>query len=79
MIKKKILLERIQKLIDLEKSLIPILNKHVAASMGQSGIKKEDVDRVVQNFKRFSVIQSQHVEILSAIRDDISKGSSDVY
>ena len=79
MIKKKILLERIQKLIDLEKSLIPILNKHVAASMGQSGIKKEDVDRVVQNFKQFSVIQSQHVDILSAIRDDISKGSSDVY
>ena len=79
MIKKDKLSNQIEKLIDLEKGLIPLLNKHVSASLFFSNLKKNDREEIVEYFQNVVIAKTKHIEILNRIKGDIMKGKRDVY
>ena len=79
MIKKDKLSNQIGKLIDLEQGIIPLLNKHVSASLFFSNLKKNDREEIVEYFQNTVIAKTKHIEILNGIKDDIMKGKRDVY
>ena len=56
MIKKDKLLNQINMLIDLEKRLIPLLNRHISSSLFFSGLKESDRDAVLERFQNIVMV-----------------------
>jgi hypothetical protein len=79
MIKKDTLSKKIDSLIELEESLIPLLNKHIASSLSFSNLKDSDRTTVLEYFKRLAIAQTKHVNILHEVKKELQRGKSDVY
>jgi len=79
MIKKDKLLDRLNELMLLEKSLIPVLNRHISSSLFLSGLKEEDRKRIVEYFQSMAIRQTKHVEMLDELKDEVAGGNVDVY
>lgn len=79
MIKKDKLLRHVGLLIDSEKRLIPLLNRHISSSLFFSGLDKRDSDAIIERFQNIVLTHTKHIETLNGIREEVSKGKSDVY
>ena len=79
MIKKDKLLNQIDKLINLEKSLIPLLNKHMSASLFFSNLKKDEREGIVEYFQSIVIAKTKHIEILNGVKTEVSRRERDVY
>jgi hypothetical protein len=79
MIQKDKLSKQIDKLIDLEKRTIPLLNKHVSSSLFFSNLKKDERNKIVEYFQNMAITKTKHIDILNSIRDELMKGKKDVY
>ncbi len=74
MIKKDKLLDRLNELMNLEKSLIPLLNRHISSSLFLSDLKEEDRKRIVEYFQSMAIRQTKHVEMLDELKDEVAGG-----
>jgi hypothetical protein len=79
MIKKDKLIQKINSAIDIQKRLVPLLNKHVSASVFFSGLNSKEKDEIAQQFQEMSIAHTKHIDILTSIKDELSKGSANVY
>lgn len=78
MISKDALLKKIDEALDLEKRLIPLLNKHISSSLFASGMDKAECDSITERFKDMALTAAKHVELLNGVRDEASRGKRDV-
>ncbi len=79
MIKKDKLLSQINELINLEKSLIPLLNKHMSTSLFFSNLKEDERKEIIDKFQNLVIAKTKHIEILNGIKDEIARRERDVY
>ena len=79
MIKKDKLLSAVNSLIDMEKRLIPLLSRHIASSLFLSGLDKKAQGEIVERFQKAAVTGTKHVELLEGIKDEVTRGTADVY
>ena len=79
MIKKDKLLKHIDELINLEKSLIPLLNKHMSTSLFFSNLKKDEREEIVEYFQNQVIAKTKHIEILNGVKNEAARRKKDVY
>lgn len=79
MIKKDLLLSKLKDLIENEKMLLPLLNRHISSALFFSGIDTKEQEKIKERLQSMVLIQTQHVEALIKIKEDVEKGSKDVY
>jgi len=79
MIQKDKLLSRINELTDLEKSLIPLLNKHITSSLFFSGLNEDDRNMIVEYFQNLVITKTGHIERLADIKNDLTGRDKNVY
>ena len=79
MIKKDRLLSQIEQLINTEKSLIPLLNKHVTTSLFFSNLKDDEREKIIEYFQNLVISKTKHIEILEGIKSDVAGRERNVY
>jgi hypothetical protein len=79
MIDKEKLLGQIDKAIELEKRAVPLINKHVSASLAFSELKADEVDALMDRLRAIAATKARHVEMLEEIKEGILKGRKGVY
>ena len=79
MIRKDKLLNQINELTNLEKSLIPLLNKHMPTSLFFSNLKEDERKEIVDKFQNLVIAKTKHIEILNGVKDEIARRGKDVY
>jgi hypothetical protein len=79
MIKKEKLLHGIDSAMDIQKQLVPLLNKHVSTSILFSGLSEKNREEISKNFQEMAVKHTKHMDILKSIKEEVMKGSSNVY
>ncbi len=79
MIKSDKLLKQIDELMNLEKSLIPLLNKHMSTSLFFSNLKKDEREEIVGYFQNQVIAKTKHVEMLNGIKNEALRRKKDVY
>ena len=79
MIKKDKLLNQIDKLINLEKTLIPLLNKHISSSLFFSNLKGDEQKKVIEYFQSVVIAKTKHIEILNGVKAEVTRREKDVY
>jgi len=79
MIKKERLQKSVEQLISSQKSLTPLLNRHVTASLQMSGLKEADLRAIVEFLQRHAVVQAGHLEALQQMQATLKNGTRDVF
>jgi hypothetical protein len=79
MIKKEKLLRGIDFAMDIQKQLVPLLNKHVSASVFFSELPGKDKEKIAQRFQEMAIIHTKHMDTLKSIKEEIIKGGDHVY
>ena len=79
MIKKEKLVHAIESAMDIQKQLIPILNKHVSASVFFSSLPESDKENIIQRFQYMAIAHTKHIDTLESIKQEIIKGNGHVY
>lgn len=79
MIAKKKLLHKIQEVIETKNGAIPLLDKHISASLNFSGLDPGLVQNIREKFQAWMILQRKHVEILKEMAEDIQKRREDVF
>ena len=79
MVKKESLSESIEILTELEKNLVPLLNRHISSAIFFSGLKEAETSAMMEEFKNRAVIQSKHIEILKGIKKEIARSKNNVF
>ena len=79
MIKKEKLLGQIDRLLELEKRVIPLLNKHFSSTLFFSDLNKKERDKIIEQFQQTAVTKTRHLEVLKTIKQELEKGKKDVY
>lgn len=79
MIKKDSLLSQLKDLIETEKMLVPLLNRHISSALFFSGMNAIEQEKIKERFQSMVLTQAQHIEALSRISEDVEKGKADVY
>jgi len=79
MIKKEKLLGSIESVIEIQKNLVPLLNKHISSSLIASGLKKGDQTAIAETLQKIAVTKTKHIDMLNDIKAEIKKGKNDVY
>ena len=79
MIKKANLLGKIDTLLTLDRTIIPLLSKHISTSIFFSVLKDSEQKAILEKFQNMVIVKTKHAEMLSGIKGEIAKGKSDVY
>jgi hypothetical protein len=79
MIKRERLLKQLNRLLDMEKSLVPLLNKHVSSSLTFSDLSEADQSAFAARLQDMARIHERHVEELTIMRDRAAGSDIDVY
>ena len=79
MIRRQKLINQINLVMDIEKRLVPLFNKHISTSLNFSRLKKEDKKFTTEQFQIYALMIKKHTEILKAIKRDIESGERNVY
>ena len=79
MIRKSSLLSSLSDLAEIEKMLIPILNKHVSSALFLSELDDTQRKQIKEQFQNIVITQTKHVESLNKIESEVEKAGSDVY
>jgi len=79
MIKREELLLQLQSLIEQEKMLIPLLNRHISSALSFSGIDPLSQSKLKERLQSMVITHAQHLKSLSRIEEDVEGGSRSVY
>ena len=79
MIRKSSLLSSLSDLAEIEKMLIPILNRHVSSVLFLSGLDEVGREQIKEQLQNIVITQTKHVESLNKIKAEVEKAGSDVY
>lgn len=79
MINKEKIIKKIDKVLESEKRLLPLLNRHITSSLFYSDLAKEDRDKIIEFFQGQVIRQAKHVNVLSEIKKEVLEGGEDVY
>lgn len=79
MIEKKELLLQLQSLIEKEKMLIPLLNRHISSALSFSGIDSLSQSQLKDKLQSMVITHAQHLELLGRIQEDVERNSRIVY
>ena len=79
MIKKEKLVHGVNSVMDIQKQLVPLLNKHVSASVFFSGLPDKDKEKIIQRFQSMAIMHTKHMDTLKSIKEEIIKGGGNVY
>jgi hypothetical protein len=79
MIKRERLIRGIDTTMDIQKRLVPLLNKHVSASVSFSGIAEKDKEEIFGKLQAMAITHTKHADTLKSIKDEILKGGGHVY
>lgn len=79
MIKQEKLLDQINELMSLEKSLIPLLNKHMSASLFFSNLKESEQEKIKGYFQNLVIAKTKQIDILNGVKDEVARRKKDVY
>ncbi|MCF7873331.1 MAG: hypothetical protein K9L84_04340 [Candidatus Omnitrophica bacterium] len=79
MIRKDKLLVKLDKLQELEGRLIPLLDKHLSASLDFSQLPKEERDKTMEFLKSRVNIQKKHTESIKSIKEELTESEKNVY
>lgn len=79
MIAKAKLLQKIHEVIETKNSVIPLLDKHISASLGFSGLDPVMVQNIREKFQAWMILQRKHVEVLKEVAGDLQKRNEDVF
>ncbi len=78
MIGKEKLLKKIHEVIESKNSLTPLLDRHISASLGFSGMDPDAVHAIREKCQNWMLLQLKHVEILKEMVEELGKRKSDV-
>ena len=79
MIPKDKLAQQLSALIDLKKSLIPLLDKHISSSLYFSQLQEQDRETILERLRYLAKVQAKHIDLLGSMSNDIMHGAFDVY
>lgn len=79
MIRKDKLLTKLDKLQELESRLIPLLDKHLSASLDFSQLSKEERDKTLEFLKSRVSVQKKHIESIKSIKKELIESEKNVY
>ncbi len=79
MLKKEKVIKGIESLINLEKRVLPLLNRHISSSLFFSELKESERNAILEAFQKIAVAQGKHSETLNQIKDEALKMKTDVY
>ena len=79
MIKKEELLLNLQSLIEQEKMLIPLLNRHISSALSFSGAAPLSQGKLKNRLQSMVITHTQHLESLAKIKEDVERDNRSVY
>ena len=79
MIPKEKLLQKIREMIETKNSVIPLLDRHLSASLTFSGLDPAVVQNIHEKCRAWMILQRKHVEVLKEIAEDLQKRHDDVF
>lgn len=79
MIRKEKLLLEIESLVDLKENLIPVLDKHLPASLSFSPFAKSVQEEAVEKLRYLTMMQNKHVNMLKDLKKQIEGSGANVY
>ncbi len=79
MIKKEKFLSGIDRLTASQRKLIPMLNRHVTASLQMSGLRDLDRKKIVEFLQKRALLQARHLDALQEIRAKAVRMTRDVF
>ncbi len=78
MIKKEKFVNGLDRLTAAQRNLIPLLNRHVTASLEMSELKNFDRKEIVEFLQKRALLQARHLDALQEIREKAGRMKSDV-
>jgi len=69
----------IEKILAMKKTLIPLLDKHIASSLPFSDIRDADKQVILEKFRAFVVKQSSHMTLLSGMDREMKASAENVF
>lgn len=78
MIEKGKLSQKIREVIECKDILIPLLDRHISASLTFSGLDQATVRAMREKFQGWMLLQLKHVEVLKEITQELRERKSDV-
>ncbi|MCF7871186.1 MAG: hypothetical protein K9L95_04270 [Candidatus Omnitrophica bacterium] len=79
MIRKNNLLNKLDRLLELERRLIPLLDKHLSTSLDFSRLSKGDRDLSLDFLKSRVNLQKKHIQLIESIKKEIEESKQNVY
>ena len=79
MIGKEKLLTKIREVLESKKQAIPLLGRHLSASLSFGGLDPALVRTAREKFDAWKVLQAKHVQALSELIEDLGKRGDDVF
>lgn len=79
MIRKDKIIKKLDKLKELEKRLIPLLDKHLSTSLDFSQLGKEDRDKILEFLKNRAGMQKKHIQLIESINKELTESDKNVY
>ena len=79
MMQKEKLAASINKLMELEKNLVPLLNKHISSALFFSGLKKSESGAIMEEFKNKAMTQAKHIDVLKGIKEELARSKNNVF
>lgn len=79
MISKEKLLKKIQEVIKAKNNVIPLLDRHISASLTFSGLGASTVQTIREKCQSWMFLQQKHVKILKEIAEDLQERKNDVF
>ena len=79
MIGKEKLLKKIHETMESKNSLIPLLDRHISASLAFSGLDPVVVHTIREKCQSWMLLQLKHVEILKEVAEELHKREDDVF
>ncbi|MFO8053326.1 MAG: hypothetical protein R6U54_05175 [Candidatus Omnitrophota bacterium] len=79
MIRKDKLLKKLDQLQELESRLIPLLDKHLSASLDFSQLPKEERDKTLGFLKSRVAMQKKHIQLIKSIKEELTESEKNVY
>lgn len=79
MIRKNNLLNKLNQLLELERRLVPLLDKHLSTSLGFSQLSKDEHDLSLDFLKNRVNLQKKHIQLIEGIKKEIEDSGQNVY
>lgn len=79
MIKKEKLLKKINEAMDVQKNVLPLLNKHISATVTFSKLEPMEKEEIEARFQEIAILLTKNRRVLQSVHEEVSEGKSNVY